>query len=155
MRSAGFLKDKRELLSTYTTHVSPLCATDTAAPHKQSNVLLDGRLHDAANSAVSTTISSRAMKFLLFLLTILLLAVPYGREILHELGTDNMLTKTINARHILPNLLLSVDTGPYPQRIAPLDPTDKFSFVHISKCAGSTWIRLFKEVLKLNICFSR
>ena len=152
MSSAGFLKDERlELLSAYTTNVSPLCTTDKAAPHKQSDVLLDGRLHDA-NAAVSTTTSSRTKKFLLFLLTTLALAVPYGREILREPVTDNMLTKTINARHIRPNLLLSVDTGPYPQRIAPLDPTDKFSFVHISKCAGSTWIRLFKEVLKLNIC---
>ena len=66
MRSAGFLKDERlELLSAYTTHVSPLSATDKAAPHKQSNVLLDGRLHDA-NAAVSTTTSSRTKKFLLF-----------------------------------------------------------------------------------------
>ena len=40
----------------------------------------------------------------------------------------------------------------YPKRITPLDPSDNFSFVHISKCAGSTWIRLFNSILKLSIC---
>ncbi len=44
------------------------------------------------------------------------------------------------------------DAGPLPKRIANLDPANKFSFVHISKCAGSTWIRLFMTFLKLNIC---
>jgi hypothetical protein len=46
----------------------------------------------------------------------------------------------------------AVDAGPNPKRIVPFDPSDKFSFVHISKCAGSTWIRLLNDVLKLNIC---
>ena len=40
----------------------------------------------------------------------------------------------------------------YPKRITQLDPSDNFSFVHISKCAGSTWIRLFNSILKLSIC---
>ena len=44
------------------------------------------------------------------------------------------------------------DAGPLPKRIANLDPANKFSFVHISKCAGSTWISLFTTFLKLNIC---
>eukprot|EP00986_Skeletonema_menzelii_P018990 scaffold27041_cov155-Skeletonema_menzelii.AAC.11 len=34
----------------------------------------------------------------------------------------------------------------------PLDPTKKFSFVHIAKCAGATWIRLLHTVLELNTC---
>ncbi|KAL7454800.1 hypothetical protein ACHAWC_006411 [Mediolabrus comicus] len=38
------------------------------------------------------------------------------------------------------------------KRTTPLDPAEKFSFVHISKCAGSTWIRIFMDALKLNIC---
>lgn len=40
-------------------------------------------------------------------------------------------------------------------RITPLDPTNKFSFVHIAKCAGATWIRLLHTVLKLNTCPER
>ena len=38
------------------------------------------------------------------------------------------------------------------RRITPLDPTKKFSFVHIAKCAGATWIRLLNTVLKLVTC---
>ena len=35
-------------------------------------------------------------------------------------------------------------------RIAPLDPKNKFSFVHISKCAGSTWIRIYQDSFEAN-----
>jgi len=48
-------------------------------------------------------------------------------------------------------LFLKQATPNYLMRTTPLDPAEKFSFVHISKCAGSTWIRLFMDVLKLNI----
>ncbi len=38
------------------------------------------------------------------------------------------------------------------RRITQLDPTKKFSFVHIAKCAGATWLRLLNTVLKLVTC---
>jgi hypothetical protein len=69
--------------------------------------------------------------------------------ILLEFGSDTLINTNIHHRR--PDLL-SKDTGPLPRRIANLDAANKFSFVHISKCAGSTWIRLFKTVLRLNIC---
>jgi hypothetical protein len=125
-------------------------ATATASPQKQSDalLLLGGRRHDA--SAAAST-SSRT-KYLLFVFTTLALVVPYCKEmILGELGRADALTNAAYIHHGRPDLV-TVDAGPNPKRIAPFDPTDKFSFVHISKCAGSTWISLFKEVLKLNIC---
>jgi len=91
---------------------------------------------------------------LLFLVTTLALVVPYryGREILRKLGTDNVLTNT-STHHIPPLDFVNVKKMQYPSKqITPLDPAHNFSFVHISKCAGSTWIRLFKKILKLNIC---
>ena len=48
--------------------------------------------------------------------------------------------------------VLKQTTTPILKRTTPLDPAEKFSFVHISKCAGSTWIRLFIDLLKLNVC---
>ncbi len=123
-----------------------LCTSDTAAHHKQRDVLLAGR-HRDTNAAVST--SSRTKKSLLFLLTSLALVVPYCKVILLDFGSDVLISTNIHHRR--PDLLFE-DIGPLPRRIANLDPSDKFSFVHISKCAGSTWIRLFKTVLRLNIC---
>jgi hypothetical protein len=122
-------------------------ATATAAPQKQSDTLvLCGRSHDA-NAAVSTT--RRAKYLLLSALATLVFLVPYSKELFGELGRSDMLT---NIAHIYYRPQDLVTAGPYPKRIAPLDPSEKFSFVHISKCAGSTWIRLFITVLELNIC---
>lgn len=36
----------------------------------------------------------------------------------------------------------------HPLRRKALDPTKKFSFVHISKCAGTSWLRLMKKILR-------
>ena len=104
-------------------------------------------------SSSNTVTPSTSTKSLLCVITTLALVVTYycmeKNLNLRELGTD-ALTNTNILYGIRPN-----KAGPYPQRVAPLDSTDKFSFVHISKCAGSTWIRLFKEILKLNICPER
>ncbi len=124
-----------------------LC-TDTTAPHKQKDVLLGGRYRDIKDAAPTST-SSRTKKSLLFLLTTLALVVLCGKVILLEFGSDALISTNIHHRRPDP---LFEDIGPLPKRIANLDPANKFSFVHISKCAGSTWIRLFKTVLKLNIC---
>ena len=85
-----------------------------------------------------------------------LVQMSAGRETLqHEFTTEtDMLINTTNSIHQEINTdLINLDAaGQYPQRMTPLDPAGKFSFVHISKCAGSTWVRLFKKILKLNIC---
>lgn len=39
-----------------------------------------------------------------------------------------------------------------PERTLNLNPDGKFSFVHISKCAGASWISLLKKTLSLNVC---
>jgi hypothetical protein len=122
--------------------------TATPLPQKESDdvLLVGGRLHDANAAAASTS----RTKYLLSALTTLALVVPYYKEILSGLGRADALTKTAYIHHRLPDP--AVDAGPNPKRIVPFDPSDKFSFVHISKCAGSTWIRLLNEVLKLNTC---
>eukprot|EP00985_Skeletonema_marinoi_P014088 scaffold7076_cov153-Skeletonema_marinoi.AAC.1 len=112
--------------------------------------------HQKSVSYACAKSSSKCTKkcVLLFLVTTLALVVPYryGREILRELGTDNVLTNT-STHHIPPLDFENVKKMQYPSKqITPLDPAHNFSFVHISKCAGSTWIRLFKKILKLNIC---
>ncbi len=142
------LKVKDEELDIMSAAYTNLCTTDTAVPHKQKDVLLGGR-HRDTNAATLTSTSSRTKKSLLFLLITLALVVPYCKVILREFGSD-MLINT-NIHHRRPDLL-SKDVEPLSKRIANLDAADKFSFVHISKCAGSTWIRLFKTILKLNIC---
>ena len=148
MSMSSFKDEELDIMSAAYTN---LC-TVTAAPHKLSDVLLGGRHHDT-NDAVPTSTSSRTKtkKSLLFLLTTLALVVPYCKVILLEFGSDTLIYNT-NIHHRRPDLL-SKDVRPLvPKRVANLDPADKFSFVHISKCAGSTWIRLFKKILKLNIC---
>jgi hypothetical protein len=121
--------------------------TAKAPPQKQSDMLvLGGWCHDA-NAAVSTTRSTKYL--ILSALTTLAFLVPYYKEISYELGRSDMLT---NIAHIHYRPQDRVAAGPYPKQVAPLDPSEKFSFVHISKCAGSTWIRLLSKVLKLNIC---
>lgn len=148
---AGLLQDER-FSSADVNPASHICRRYTVAPHKgnKNDVLLAGRRGDT-DAAVPTLTSSRTKKYLLFLLATLGIVVPYCQRILREFGTDALLNTIIHHRRPGPDLF-SEDTGPLSKRVANLDPADKFSFVHISKCAGSTWIRLFKKVLKLNIC---
>ena len=162
MQSTGLLEVKDERFSSADVDdVNPssaICRRDTSAvPLKRNDTLLaGGRQHgDANDAAVSTSLtSSRTKKSLLFLLATLSIVVPYCRQILHNFGTDLLLKTNIHQRR--PDVL-SVDVDArrrplLPNRIANLDPSDKFSFVHISKCAGATWIRLFLTVLHLGIC---
>ena len=138
--------------------------TDHPAASHQHDVVSPGSRHDDATAAVSmpksSTSSTKTKISLLLLLRLitLALAVPFvvlyccwgWKEILRKkFGTDMLLNTNIHLRR---SNTLSVDASAYPpRRVANLDPTDKFSFVHISKCAGSTWLRLF-NFLKLNIC---
>ncbi len=121
-------------------------ATELAAQHKQNEVLLTA----SDTNATTTSPSSRCRKSLLFvLLSTLGLVVSYNGETLRDIGTEMFIHTNI---HLMQPDLTNVNIGPLPQRIANLDPANKFSFVHISKCAGTTWIRLFNKILKLNIC---
>ena len=132
-----------------------------AHKHKQSNELLSAGDHDVGATIKSPT--SHCRKSLLFaLLSTLALFVSkntksyqvlHGRETLHEFGAAELPNADNSIHQKMHSDLINVDAaGPHPQRITPLDPKGNFSFVHISKCAGSTWIRLFKKILKLNIC---
>ena len=76
--------------------------------------------------------------------------------LLRGLDTDNDILINTNIQHhihVQSADAIIVEIKPHSNRIAPLDPHNKFSFVHISKCAGATWIRLLKEFLNLkNVC---
>lgn len=125
-------------------------SAELAAHHKQDDVSLPDV------GATTTSPSSRCRKSLLFvLLSTLALVVSYGGGTLREIGTIMLINPDIlHHNHRRPDHTNTtvVDVGPLSKRIANLDPANKFSFVHISKCAGTTWIRLFKKILKLNIC---
>ena len=127
---------------------------------KQSNESLSAHDNDIGLTKILPSSRWRKSPLLLVLLLMLALFVPMkvnlvqmsaGRETLqHEFTTE---TDMHSIHQEINTELLNLDAaGQYPQRMTPLDPTGKFSFVHISKCAGSTWIRLFKKILKLNIC---
>ena len=117
-------------------------------PNKQTDMSpLWGRHH-----AYPTMLKSSSTKKYLFLFTTLAILLPYCRVILlRELDTDNDVLINTNIHHTRSDVIIA-ETRPHLNRIAPLDPHNKFSFVHISKCAGATWIRLFKEILNLHVC---
>lgn len=110
-------------------------------------MLLLARAHDNIGATKILMQSGRCARYIPFVIfSMVALVVIFDEESLRRFGT-NVLTHRVHSI-----IINADDERPYPQRIANLDPGDKFSFVHISKCAGSTWIRLFKDILKINIC---
>ena len=119
-----------------------------------NNVLLSARDHDDVGVTKILMQPSRCTKLLLrfVLFSMAALVVMHGKESLRSQFGIKMPIKTNNIHQMHSSIIKNDDERPYPQRIAYLDPENKFSFVHISKCAGSTWIRLFKDILKIDIC---
>ena len=108
-----------------------------------------GRRHDTNRTALAS-ISTKKIQFVLTILA--LAALPFLMTNVDQLvrpDHDFVIDEGAKQSIIEENVNIAAASA---KRLAPLDPKYKFSFVHISKCAGSTWIRLFKKILKLNVC---
>lgn len=116
-----------------------------------------GRQHHQHGQDRRNEKTSLEAKFILFALSVAVFFFSISHYVGNKFNTDMVSSSETLMANYIHNYTSSEEVKGGVRiatldkhRITPLDPTKKFSFVHIAKCAGATWIRLLHTVLRLD-----